>query len=198
MQVKKDSVRQAMLDNARQEFFTQGFTNTSMHTIAAKANVAVGNLYRYYKNKADLFEAVVRPAYDRTIELVLLHRPDEHVDQELSASELMRGQLQNLTSLLLENRIELLILIDQSTGTRFINTKGALAGAINQQLKNALVQAKKPGNKDYIDVVIRSLSVGLVEGMLDIIRAYKLPSMIRKTADLYIKLFREGINALVD
>ncbi len=198
MQVKKDKVRQAMLANAQKEFFNNGFDKASMHVIADKAGVAVGNLYRYYKNKADLFEAVVKPAYDRVIDLVLLHQENDDQDNDRPLIDLMGEQLENLTLLLLENRIELLILIDQSAGTRFVNTKGVLVGAITEQLKTAVSQARQTAGKEYNDVIIRSLSVGLIEGMLDIIRAYKSPSVIRKTANLYIKLFLNGVSTLFD
>lgn len=37
------------------EFATQGFENANINTIAKKANVSVGSLYKYFDTKADLF-----------------------------------------------------------------------------------------------------------------------------------------------
>ncbi|MFH1850717.1 MAG: TetR/AcrR family transcriptional regulator [Candidatus Neomarinimicrobiota bacterium] len=199
MQVKKATVRQAMLVSAREEFFKHGFAAASMHTIAARAGIAVGNLYRYYRNKVDLFEAVVKPAYDRIIDLVLLYKPEK---ERISGSgvsalvDIIRIQLGNLTRIMVENRVELLILVDQSGGTRFAESRGALVGAIAAQLKTALVQAGKLDGKILNDTVVRSLAVGLVEGILDIVRTYRSPAAINKATAIYIGVFMNGATAL--
>ena len=53
-QVLKDSLRKAILDAAKEEFLEYGFKDASMRRIAAKANMTVGNLYRYFKNKESI------------------------------------------------------------------------------------------------------------------------------------------------
>ena len=44
-----------ILKVAVSEFATQGFENANINTIAKKANVSVGSLYKYFDTKADLF-----------------------------------------------------------------------------------------------------------------------------------------------
>ncbi|HPE00081.1 MAG TPA: TetR/AcrR family transcriptional regulator [Bacillota bacterium] len=62
MQVLKESVRNAIVEGAILEFFEFGFQNANMRRIADNANITVGNIYRYYKNKETLFKEILLPA----------------------------------------------------------------------------------------------------------------------------------------
>ena len=59
MQIQKDEIRNRILAVASREFINNGVKRTSIKTIASKANVAVGNVYNYYKGKDDLLRAVL-------------------------------------------------------------------------------------------------------------------------------------------
>ena len=56
--------RRAILDAALQVFTERGFTGARMEDVAARAGVAKGTLYLYFKDKAALFEGLVRDAAD--------------------------------------------------------------------------------------------------------------------------------------
>ncbi|MGN1195708.1 MAG: TetR/AcrR family transcriptional regulator [Acutalibacteraceae bacterium] len=47
--------RKKILDVAVNEFANNGFENANINTIAKKADVSVGSLYKYFDTKADLF-----------------------------------------------------------------------------------------------------------------------------------------------
>lgn len=53
-----------LLEAGKKEFLSKGFQKASMRSIAASINVTTGALYRYYKDKEALFDAIVKePAY---------------------------------------------------------------------------------------------------------------------------------------
>ncbi|HEY9215643.1 MAG TPA: TetR/AcrR family transcriptional regulator [Ancylobacter sp.] len=56
--------RRAILDAALEVFAERGFTGARMEDVAARAGVAKGTLYLYFKDKAALFEGLVREAAD--------------------------------------------------------------------------------------------------------------------------------------
>lgn len=58
-QVQKDEVRERIQAAALAIFAEQGFRGATMAAIAERAELAVANLYRYYKNKDALFDAVI-------------------------------------------------------------------------------------------------------------------------------------------
>ncbi len=77
MQIQKEEIRQAILKSALDEFLAKGYLKASMKSIAKEAGVAVGNIYRYFKSKGELFEIVVKPAYDQLIFYINNHdHPD--------------------------------------------------------------------------------------------------------------------------
>lgn len=61
MQILKDARKHKILKASKEEFFKNGFEKTSVSAIAKNANVAAGNIYDYFRNKQDLFLAVVEP-----------------------------------------------------------------------------------------------------------------------------------------
>lgn len=83
MQDRSDSI----LDAARDAFAETGFENTSVAQIARRAGISDGLLYRYFRNKRDLLNEVLRRFYERTM-----------VDlEEIAAKDMpFRPQLQEL------------------------------------------------------------------------------------------------------
>jgi TetR/AcrR family transcriptional regulator len=51
--------RRQMLAAALDLFSEKGFHNVSMHEIAKKAEFAIGTLYKFFKNKEDLYKAIM-------------------------------------------------------------------------------------------------------------------------------------------
>lgn len=62
MQTRKDSIRQAILAEARKEFALFGYDKASMKVIASNCGVSVGTAYKYFGSKQGLFEALAAPA----------------------------------------------------------------------------------------------------------------------------------------
>ena len=59
-----DHRRSKILSVAREVFLTEGFSASSMSSIACRVGGSKGTLYRYFPSKADLFKAVVQKDCD--------------------------------------------------------------------------------------------------------------------------------------
>lgn len=57
---RRDTREAEILEAGFQEFAEKGFSATRLDEVAARAGIAKGTLYLYYKNKESLFEAAVR------------------------------------------------------------------------------------------------------------------------------------------
>jgi AcrR family transcriptional regulator len=57
---KREDRREIILDVARECFLAEGFAATSMSTIAARLGGSKGTLYNYFKNKEELFAAMMQ------------------------------------------------------------------------------------------------------------------------------------------
>jgi AcrR family transcriptional regulator len=72
----RDERREHILKVAREVFFEQGYSATSMSTIAARLGGSKGTLYNYFKSKEELFEAQVRDSCGHAAERILKASPD--------------------------------------------------------------------------------------------------------------------------
>jgi AcrR family transcriptional regulator len=61
VQIKKKSVRQAILDSAHDLFSERGYHSTTLQDIADVAGVGVSSLYSYFPSKIHLLYAVIEP-----------------------------------------------------------------------------------------------------------------------------------------
>ena len=61
MQYLKKEIRERILAAAIEEFKAQGYADASIRNIADNAEISLGNIYRYYKNKEDLYFAIINP-----------------------------------------------------------------------------------------------------------------------------------------
>ncbi len=67
-QVLKDTQRDLILNAAKKEFAKNGIAGSSVRKIAKNADMAVGNLYHYFRTKEDIVNALIDP--------VLVHLSD--------------------------------------------------------------------------------------------------------------------------
>ena len=63
-QILKKEKEDIILKASRSLFLTKGYLESSMNDIAKNANISVGNLYHYYKSKADIAFRQVKPLFD--------------------------------------------------------------------------------------------------------------------------------------
>ncbi len=56
------STREKILEAATEEFMSKGYADASMRKIAGKVGITATALYRHYKDKEAIFDAVVEPA----------------------------------------------------------------------------------------------------------------------------------------
>ena len=66
----KDESRQAIINSAKEEFLEKGYKNASMRNIAKKANMTVGNLYRYFPSKEDINRLIVGDTLNEINEII--------------------------------------------------------------------------------------------------------------------------------
>ena len=68
MQYRKETVAQQILSSAMVEFDEKGYADASVRVIAERAETSVGNVYRYFRNKEELFVSCLMPVLDECID----------------------------------------------------------------------------------------------------------------------------------
>ena len=107
---RKAGQRQEMLEAALDLFSEKGYHNVSMHEIAERAEFAIGTLYKFFRNKEDLYKDLVLEQSE-TYHAALaraMEAPDDEVERLRSfvrtKGELFRGNLPFIRLYLAESR----------------------------------------------------------------------------------------------
>lgn len=167
MQYLKDDVKQKIIKSALTQFKENGYRGASMRVIALDAGVVSGNIYRYFKNKEDLFESVVEPICK------LMHETEKMLQKEISEYNVKyngQGNFNIVKKITLETleifsgyETELLIVLDKSEGTKYADTKKNIILALYDKMK-------KNHSKVYDDFIIYILSFSFINGVCLILR----------------------------
>ncbi len=72
-QVLKNEVRQRILDAALDLMIERGIAETDMRSIAKRAGVTPGNLYRYFSGRDEIIVCVTKPLTDTISDTLFLH-----------------------------------------------------------------------------------------------------------------------------
>ena len=192
MQYLKEEIRNRIISAALNEFMKRGYQDSSMRVIAKNAGVAIGNVYRYFKNKDELFNFIMDPVYTRFTSLVFnLYRAQDQVLE-------MRLIAKDITDKIMEiygnHGIELLILMDKSKGSKYENIKDDLVRLVNDRLSNELIpRLEKNGILIKDNFIIYVLAATFVEGIFMIFRQYeeqaKIKDLISQLLILYFEDF---------
>lgn len=75
--------RQEMLNAALQLFTERGYHSVSMHEIAGKAEFAIGTLYKFFRNKEDLYRALVLEQSEKFHEALVtaIEEPEDEIEK---------------------------------------------------------------------------------------------------------------------
>ncbi len=193
MQYLKEEIKNNILTAALKEFEQKGFMEASVRTIAKNAGVALGNVYRYFKNKEELFNTIIEPAYNNLITQI----PDigktssaRIYKDNIFPSKYIIGFIMEVFN---KYSTQLLIMIDKSKGSKFENAKQELIDLVNAQFKNEfLPELKENGIKlkdEYITYVIAS---SFVEGFFIILRKHKDKEKIEYLVNQLLRVFFEN------
>jgi AcrR family transcriptional regulator len=119
-QVQKDEVRERIEAAALAIFAEDGFRGATMSAIAERADLAVANLYRYYKNKDALFEAVV-PASLAERHRVLLERSVRSLSYIAHGKPRTGGtaETDELLAFWVAHRLAVVVLLDRAADTPY-------------------------------------------------------------------------------
>lgn len=125
-QVLKQEVRDRIVRAGLEEFARHGLRDTTMAAIAARAGTAVGNVYRYFPDKAGVLAAAV------PVELVREH--DRLLDERLGALGSRGGdqdaRAEDLLRFWIDHRLEMVVLLGRAEGTTFAEAPDRFVDAL--------------------------------------------------------------------
>lgn len=177
MQILKDEVKNKIIQSALAEFKEKGFEKASMRSIAEKANVTVGNVYRYFKSKEELFDSIIHPVFEKIIRLIhdnapsIFHNNTQPLKDDKEFGRFIEYIPNSLVELYSQHKTELFILIDGSEGTKYEKGKEKIIQLIEEKIKNHLFPAVlRNGGKIEDPFIATVLARSNMEGIITIFR----------------------------
>ncbi|KGG80433.1 MULTISPECIES: TetR/AcrR family transcriptional regulator [Caloranaerobacter] len=196
MQILKDEIRDNIYNAALKEFKEKGYEKASMRDIAKKAGVSVGNMYRYFKNKDDLFYAVIGPVYNELIKFISEQKALDAFDRE-TVNLNIDVQASELVGIYLKYKEELLILIDGSKGSKYECAKEEIVKLVQNVIINILKIKAENSNINTEPYFAYVLSKSVIEGVMLILKHYdndeKVKDMVRQFVGFIFKNFDDRI-----
>ena len=187
-QVLKEEIRQRIYEAALVEFYEKDFLSATMKDIAFKADIPVGLVYSYYKNKAALFEDIVKSVFVNITETL---REEEQQNGKPSENFKKVGKEPFLK--LFEDHRRVVLLMDKSKGTKYEHARDKLVKMIETHIDISLSKRCKT---KYDSTFIHILASNFTESFLEIARHYKSKEWALDMFNLVIKSYFEGVNAL--
>lgn len=99
VRARKDEVRQAILDAARELVAQNGFRAAQMSAVAEGAGIATGTIYRYFPTQSELFAEVFRKNSQREVDAM-----QAAGRRGASVTERLRGALGSFIARAMRNR----------------------------------------------------------------------------------------------
>lgn len=162
MQYQKAEVRERILAAARKEYLAHGFHGGNISNIAAEAGVPVGNLYRYFKGKEGILDAIVKPAYENLPKL-MNDLQQIAISDTLTPSQTMQILGNTLLEFCDAYGDNMLILTDCCRGTRYEDFSDYLNGQVARVLENKLYGSADDMQTKFVQIVSKAFCGSLFD-----------------------------------
>jgi AcrR family transcriptional regulator len=189
MQVLKSAINDSILNNAESMFYALGYLGTSMRELAKKVGISFSNLYRYFENKSDLYDALMQPYYTAFMETIA--RLMEHDENEVSSYQHIQQISDLFIHLIKLDRKKFVILMEGSQGTRYETVHKEMIQAIQER-----IQASLPNLAEQHPALIHSLAANLFNAILDIAKNANDDTVLRKNFNALVVYHLGGIQKL--
>jgi len=172
MQIKKEEVRDAILKNAENEFYINGFEKASIRKIVKASGTTIGNFYNYFVSKEGLFDQVVGEEYYNFKYILQNHdqlvKPD-YLWQVSNPSEWKKVLSEFIPGFFPVLGNKFVILIECSKGTKYEQARSILIDLIDEHF----IEHIKTFSPKYEMVDIgKVLAEQALNGIVAIIRKY--------------------------
>lgn len=121
VQYLKEKVRNSIIDSGTKTFAKHGYEGTRMIDIAKDAGMTSGNLYRYYKNKSDLFDAIIDVSFADYFLKLLRTRAQSLSSFMLftTTEDVSKNSAQELLDFWIKHRLKVVIILHESKGSKY-------------------------------------------------------------------------------
>ena len=196
MQYLKYEVRKNIVEQALKEFKQMGYKGTSIRNIAKNSQTSVGNFYKYFHSKDDLYEKLIGPAYDKLMDYI---NQFNKVEINEKADEIFYELMEKIMEIFKASSTEITILLNKSEGSKYENCKKIFVDFITRIVSEKMkYELSLKGKRLKNNFIIYLLSYNLVESISIILREKEDGKEVRKLILDIIDIFYSNILSKLD
>ena len=158
MQILKEEIRCKILTNAENLFYQKGFKETTTRQIAAKTGISVSNLYKYFKNKEDIFNQIVQGYHQKILQELTELFSIKHKNHD---NMVVQQVTDNLLDLIMNNRKKFIILMHKSNSTPYAGFKDKIISMFAAHMKKEINPQKLP-NMFILEIIAKNFFDGFI------------------------------------
>lgn len=184
-QYKKEDIRKKILENAKAEFLELGYKNASVASIARKSQIGVGNVYRYFKNKEAILDAIVTPVVERIKKTLIADTDYNDVNNHENILNIISEIMKEINDLSINYKEEIIIVLQGCETTKYFSIKEEIICSLSFEIKK-FIEKRLEDKISKINIELAMpISVALIEGSIRII----LTSIKNNGEDNYEQLY---------
>lgn len=153
-------------------FSKHGFIKTTMKSIAEEAKLSVGNIYKYYKNKEELFYSLVDTTFlndlKKNLALGIKYSIGQEIGELLESKDFIDTRKQ-VIDFIFENRLKVIILLSDMEGSKYNNFLVQTSEEMAREAVN-YYQSVKQYKLLIDDKIIANLLPKVYENLYDLLK----------------------------
>ena len=188
MQYLKYEVRKNIVDQSLMEFKKLGYKGTAIRSIAMNSQTSVGNFYKYFKSKDDLYEKLIGSVYVRIMDYI---NQFNSVEINEKADEIFYELMEKIMEIFKVSSSEITILLNKSEGSKYENCKNTFVDFITRIVSEKMkYELSLKGMRLKDNFIIYLLAYNLVESISIILREKEDSEEVRKLILNIIDIFK--------
>ncbi len=201
MQILKEDIKSEILRQARREFREKGYRGANLREIARAAGMTVGNIYRYFGSKDELFRDLLAPIIGNIemMKLGLKRHETSEMDSQTEKAE-HEQMVMVVYGFIQKYREDLKLLLTRSGGSSLENYQEELirwyGGLYRQSLEESWQQMGKDKlqiSEITVNLVARSVADSIIECIM---REYSVEE-VKKIAEELFSFYGGGSQAML-
>ncbi|MBG0764389.1 MAG: TetR/AcrR family transcriptional regulator [Tissierellales bacterium] len=186
-QVLKEEVKKRIIDSAIRVFKKDNYRKASMNEIAKYADVSVGNIYRYFDNKKNLYDYIVKDIYKKLTEILeFCQNKDDSLDL------MIENCINEFVDMYSKDKDVFIILINSDDD---LDQNQTIISSIRNILSNNLITVMKKRKENftkYDEIFCKTLAVAVANGVRYIVTEDGSGKKLEKRLRFYLEFMKRS------
>lgn len=197
-QVKKEIVKNKILEASLILFAKRGYKETSISDIANMAEISVGNVYRYYKSKIEILKDAVPEEFVKYAKKMITHKmlagKSDNIFKQLDSETYQNNSAQFLKEVM-QNRMRILAFIKCNEEETYVQYKKEFLDCMVQSFLEGFID--DPKERELKRELVTLLYRGVVSLFVEILTRDCSEEEMIKEISIIIRYHVFGLSSLV-